>query len=101
MNGLLICSGVAGYAGSARGVERAGGLRIEELRFGHTTHLQFICGKTIAQLLAGAKLELDDGTVVTLDGLPQLSIPCRMFEVPYRLTGLFFPEVPSNAQIKT
>ena len=101
MNGVLLCKGVAGPAADANGVELCDNLHIDELRFRHMTHLLFICGKTIAQLLSGAQLQLDDGRTVGLEGVPKLSIPCRMFEVPYRLTDLTFPLPKEPAQQNT
>ena len=90
MNGNLLCNGVAGYAAEARDVVLSDQLKIRELRFGYMLHLQFICGRTIAQLLSNARLLLDNGEQVMLQGLPQLEIRCRMFEVPYCLHNLVF-----------
>jgi len=90
MNGQVVIQGVAGWAAEAREIELGEQLRIGELRFSYTAHLQFICGRTLAQLLSNARLHLDDGRMVPLLGLPQLEVPCRMFEVPYRLTRLVF-----------
>jgi len=90
MNGQLICMGIAGTAAECRGVEVGERVKIEEIRFGHMMHLQFIIGRTIASLLAGSYVLAEDGSVVLLSGAPQLEVPCRVFDVPYCLKNAHF-----------
>ena len=97
MNARMFCPGVAGTACSCRGVVfDDAGIRIDEIRFGHTAHLLFICGKPIAKFLEGAVLECEDGQRVELRGTPQLRIACRSWEIPYRLTNVFFAAKEQN-----
>ena len=93
MNAQLIFQGVAGYAGEAIGVKFDGKLTIEELRLSYPAHLQFMSGRTLASLLKGSVLVLEDGRKLAPAGTPQLKIPCRVFEIPYRLTDVLYLDV--------
>lgn len=91
MNANLICRNIAGPSGSCRGVVFDDvGIHIKEIRFSYMAHLLFICGKPIARFLEGAVLSCEDGSSAELRGIPQLSITCPMWAVPYRLTDILF-----------
>lgn len=97
MNAQFICPNVAGAAGQATGVTIDDRVRIDRLDLGYRAHLQFICGRTITQLLHRSYLLLEDGTRVMLKGMPALRVPSRMFDVPYRLTDLVFSKEEETA----
>lgn len=92
MNGKLVCRNVAGYAADAIDVsfDHESCVLIGELRFAQQTHLQFLNGRTLADLLAGSHLELGDG-VFKLQPPSRFDLPCRLYEVPYCLRSLVVP----------
>ena len=97
MNGKLVCRNVAGYAADAIGVsfDHESGVSIGELRFSHQAHLQFINGRTLAALLSGSSLEVEDG-VFPLGTPTKFDLPCHLHDVPYSMFNVLVPLLPKE-----
>jgi hypothetical protein len=85
MNGVLVFKRVAGVGADAFGVTVEGSqVTIKEIRFSHQAHLQFISGRTLADLLSGSILMLDDDSY-RLETPTKFDLPCKMYDVPYSM----------------